>query len=78
MVGNQNNATLKIVRPRLVAKNSANNNSPTIQNLGEKILSTNKPASAAIPVARDRLKYGQAKTNSAMNIAAIPLRMPLT
>ena len=77
-VGIQKNNTLNTVRPRLAAKNSPNNSKPTIQNLAEKMLPTNRAASAVSPVAFDPLRNGQKNANSAMNIAANPLRIPLT
>ena len=77
-VGIQNNKTLKIVLPRLAAKNNPNNKTATIQNLGEKILSTNRPTTALNPVAFDPLRSGKKLANSARNIAANPLRMPFT
>src|ERR1700685_4002087 len=73
-VGIQKNSTLRMALPRLAAKNSPNINIPTIQNLGER-----RPArSGASPVAFDPLRKGQAYANSAMNMAANPLRTPLT
>jgi hypothetical protein len=77
-VGIQKNKTLKMVLLRLAVKNSPNNNTPIIQNLGEKRLSTKLAAKAANPVALDPLNDGQENVNSAMNRAANPLRMSLT
>lgn len=75
-VGIQKNKALKIVLPRLAAKNTPNNKTARIQSLGERILSTKRAATAAIPVAFDSLRNGQKNANSAMNIAANPLRVP--
>lgn len=75
-VGIQKNKALKMGRPRLAEKNTANDKTPKIQNLGDRILATNSPTNAAIPVAFDPLRSGQKNANSAMNIAATPLRMP--
>lgn len=64
-VGIQNRNTLKGLFPRrLAAKNSQNSNTPTIQNLGEKMFSTSR-ATTAGPVeirakqgAKGRIKLG--------------------
>ncbi len=55
-VGIQKNMVLRMVLPRLAAKNSPNNKKAKIQNLGESILSTKRAATAAIPVAFDPLE----------------------
>jgi len=52
-VGIRKNKTLRIVLLRLAAKNSPNNHTPTIQNLGDKIFSTDRNTSTASPVAFD-------------------------
>lgn len=63
---------------RLAVKNSANDNTATIQNLGWKMLSTDRPTTAATPVAFDPRKNGQRHAHSAISTADKPLRMPLT
>jgi|ERR1700722_1635859 len=58
-VGIQKNNTLKMVLPRLAAKNRQNSNAPTIQNLSEKMFSTSRARTAASPVAFDPRRNGQ-------------------
>ncbi len=60
-VGTQKNNTRKMVLPRLAAKKHPNDNAATTQNLGERILSTNRPATKDIPVAFVPLRKGQKK-----------------
>ena len=72
-VGTQKKNTLKMVLPRLAAKNKPNSKIPTIQNRSE----SGATKSTARPVALDPLRSGQMDTNAATNIAANPLRTPL-
>ena len=78
-VGIQNNRTLKTISLlRLATKNNPNDNIATIQNLGEKALSTDMLTSAPDPVALEFLRNGQTYANSAISIAASTQRVRLT
>src|SRR5207245_5331070 len=76
------NALSKLLRSRQTLKNNAKNRIARSQKRGENRLSRTPPAIAASPVAFCSLmplKIDQGPgTNSARNIAATPLRMPLT
>ena len=76
-VGTQKNSILKGLFPsRLARKNTIKNKTARIQKRGEKMLSTNPPATAANPVALSELISLKADHNlgtiSARKIAAIP------